>query len=94
MVLNGTFSVLFRVVRVEYLYFFLHNRLIEIFWDFIDSCSLYLLLSTLFGGYDLYIIALISEPEPERAAEAGRAVVASFLKSAKTHPTLTNMDSS
>ena len=47
------------MVRVEYLYFLLHNRLIENFWDFMASCSLFLLLSTFFGGYDLYIIALI-----------------------------------
>ena len=52
--------------------------MIEKFWDFMDSCSLFLLLSTFFGGYDLYIIALISPSEPERAAEARRAVVASI----------------
>ena len=46
-----------------------------------DSCSLFLLLSTFFGGYDLYIIAIISPLEPERAAEARRAVVASVPKS-------------
>ena len=45
-----------------------------------DSCSLFLLLSTFFGGYDLYIIAIISPWEPERAAEARRAVVASIDK--------------
>ena len=33
-----------------------------------------------FGGYDLYIIAIISPLEPERAAEARRAVVASIFK--------------
>ena len=43
-----------------------------------DSCSLFLLLSLLLGGYDLYIIAIISPSEPERAAEARRAVVASI----------------
>ena len=52
--------------------------MIEKFWDFMDSCSLFLLLSTFFGGYDLYIIAIISPLEPERAAEARRAVVASL----------------
>ena len=35
---------------------------------------------TFFGGYDLYIIAIISPLEPERAAEARKAVVASLLK--------------
>ena len=44
-----------------------------------DSCSLFLLLSTFFGGYDLYIIVIMSPSEPERAAEARRAVVASFI---------------
>ena len=28
-------------------------------WDFMDSCSLFLLLSPFFGGYDLYIIAIM-----------------------------------
>ena len=46
-----------------------------------DLCSLFLLLWTFFGGYDLYIIAIISPLEPERAAEARRAVVASSNKS-------------
>ena len=45
---------------MEYLYFLLHSRLIEQFWDFMDSCSLFLLLSTFFGGYDLCIITIIS----------------------------------
>ena len=46
-----------------------------------DLCSLFLLLWTFFGGYDLYIIAIISPLEPERAAEARRAVVASYYDS-------------
>ena len=36
-----------------------------------------MLLLIFFGGYDLYIIAIISPLEPERAAEARSAVVAS-----------------
>ena len=71
------------------LYFLLHNWLLWSihnsynipldwkFWDFMDSCSLFLLLLTFFGGYDLYIIAIISPLEPERAAKARSAVVAS-----------------
>ena len=31
-----------------------------------DSCSLFLLLLTFFGGYDLYIIAIISPLELEK----------------------------
>ena len=69
------------MVKEEYSYFLLHSRLIWKFWDFLDSCSLFLLLSTFFGGYDLYIIAIISLLEPQRAAEARSAVVASlYLK--------------
>ena len=52
---------------------------IEKFWDFMNSCSLFWLLLTFFGGYGLYIIAIISPLEPERAAEARSAVVASFI---------------
>ena len=44
-----------------------------------DSCNLFLLLSTFFGGYDLYIIAIISPLEPERAAESRWTVVASLI---------------